>query len=78
MRVAVIVIYNPHNDQTAEAIPLFRRMQIPLEKMAGYSIALSDDEPLAYAICTENECQVIAAQYYKLKIKSGTIVEVSK
>ena len=54
------VVMSPNNGQLALAIPLFRRhYDEEIANLAGYTVSLTKDKPVAYALDCGPEVQVI-------------------
>jgi hypothetical protein len=59
------VVMSKTNGQLAVAVPLYRhQVGDLLERLAGYTISISRDEPLAYILdCGKHGCQVLSARF---------------
>ncbi len=65
------VIMSPNNGQLAIAVPLYRIIQSEeLEKLEGYSLQLTMQEPVAYAIdCGDDGIQLMNAEFVESKLE---------
>jgi hypothetical protein len=75
------LVYNPHQDRLAVAIPIFQKHDLELNTMDvpwqnNYSLGLTMDQPLAYVIATEKDASVIGAEFYFQCLKEERIVEI--
>ena len=70
-----IVVYNHERDELGILTPLYQREhEQTLDKLAGYSISLTNDEPLAYVVDVGiDSCPLINAEIVKRKFDDGTI-----